>query len=197
MTRLLFFFVSLFPFLLNSQTKYEVNQMEKEDALMEIIVKEKQREIEEEKRAILEEEAKYNRTYGVLSNKKYFYYDFFLPGLGHYMRENYFKSFVFGFGFWTGVYYMTFHYQAARHLSSRIETESIYNPFVSFYLLPSYKHHNQQSQILSAVTLGLYLFNLFISFQDESQIEFSFQPKTENLNFVNFTIYEFKLSFVY
>lgn len=168
--------------------------MEKEDALMEIMVKEKQREIEEEKRAILEEEAEYTRTYGYFTNRKYFYYDFFMPGLGHYMRSNYSKAIVFGIGFWIGVYYTNFHYQAARNMSSKIQTESIYNPFVSFYLLSSYKYHNQQSQIFSISTLGVYLFNLFVSFRDESEFEISFIRKTENTDFV---IHELKVSFFY
>lgn len=170
------------------QSKEELTQIEKEDALIEIMVKEKQREIEEDKRTILEEEAAYVRSHKV---GEYFYYDLFFPGLGHFYRRNYSKSFLIGISFWAGVYSANYHYQTAKHLSERIGNESIYNPFASFSMLPKYKHHNNQSQIFTAASLGIYVINLFISFQDENAFQIGFIHKKEESNF---EVYEIKLS---
>lgn len=189
--KILICFIIFLQIPIYSQSKEEIIRMQTEDALIEIMVKEKQKEIEEEKRIILEEEAEYLRLHGY-KNKNY-YYDFFVPGLGHFFRENYLKSFLFGTGFWAGVYFVNFHYLKAKHYSKKIQNESIYNPF-SFQLLPIYKYHNQQSQLFSVSTLGVYILNLFISFQDNSEFEVSFLSKKENQGL---EIYELKLTFYF
>lgn len=191
-------FLHLSPVLSQNTSDIERLQSEKEDAIMEIMIKEKQREIEKEKNDILEEESKYNQENAKTRETGRFLSDFFFPGLGHFKRENYYKALFFGTFFWFGVYGTYTHYNLASNYSKKIESESLYNPLASVMYLNSYHDHALQTNLYFSGTVIVYLLNLYFSFKDEGEFQsrnLSFfwsnanNPLNPEHNFIlNFTI---------
>jgi hypothetical protein len=198
------FILSLFCFFgssVYSQTQIDKLLTEKEDAIMELTIKEKQREIEKEKAEILEEESKYQSNVKGQDSRRILY-DFLFPGWGHFQRGNHLKAFLFGTLFWSGAYSSYTHFNHAVDYSKRIERESVYNPLIGTQLISSYRYHYRQSNIFLAGTAFVYVLNLFFSFQDEKNFyhhDFTFfhhsNPELPYLSSESIFNYSIRISF--